>query len=352
MRRIRIAGLAALLAICWLGMRPAANTLESISMARQGDSIAVTITTGTDCEYDAFLTDSKPERIVIDLNGVINDMPQQRFMDLPVKSIKSIRTSQYKSAPEPQARVVLDINRPIEFADSRVGNSVIIKIAAIPDEFASANWEFPGPMNAAVTAPVAEDPGVDEIEEPEETVEEPPAATENPKQKPAEKPVEIVQAPSTPVEEPQPVSERPDAISESQQEAEDEPAAPSQVSELTPMPVSKGSVIDNAPKRKSIEYTADDEKDPFASLIGKVTGKRANELPSLENLKLVGILEDNITSSALFEDGEGNGYILQPNDRIQSGYLVSVSDNKATFRITEYGWTRTVALELQVPDIK
>ncbi len=347
MRRIKIAGLAVLLAICWLGLQPAANTLESISVARQGDSIAVTITTSADCEYDAFLTDSKPERVVVDLSGVVNDMPQQRFMDLPVKSIESIRTSQYKSEPEPQARVVLDINRPVEFVDSRAGNSVIIKIAAIPDEFASVNWEFPGPMNAAVTAPVAEETGVDEVEEPEEAVEEPPAATEKPK----EKPVEIAQGPSTPVEEPQPVSEKPAAISESE-ETEDEPAAPSQVSELTPMPVSRGSVLDNAPKRKSVEYTTDDEKDPFASLIGKVTGKRVKELPSLENLKLVGILVDNIASSALFEDGEGNGYILQPNDRIQSGYLVSVSDNKATFRVTEYGWTRTVALELQVPDIK
>jgi hypothetical protein len=352
MRRIKIAGLAVLFAICWVGLQPAANTLEEIGMARQGDSIAVTVTTSADCEYNVFLTDSKPERIVIDLSGVINDLPEQRFMDLPAKSIRSIRTSQYKSAPEVETRVVLDINRPIEFASSRDGNSVIVKFAAVPDEFASVDWESSDVTDAFASAPVAQKPPAEEAVEPSNDVEETPATAENSENETDQDSEETAEAVPAPAEEPQAVSQT-QAESSSITLEEEEPEVVPQVADNTPMPaVSQGSAMDTAPKRKTVDYTADSEKDPFESLIGKVTGQMAQGLPSLENLKLVGILEDSRTSSALLEDGEGNGYILKPNDRIQSGYLISVSDNKATFQITEYGWTRTVALELQIPGIK
>jgi hypothetical protein len=31
---------------------------------------------------------------------------------------------------------------------------------------------------------------------------------------------------------------------------------------------------------------------------------------------------------------------------VRNGYLVSVSENKVLFQVTEYGWTKTVAMEL------
>jgi hypothetical protein len=120
---------------------------------------------------------------------------------------------------------------------------------------------------------------------------------------------------------------------------------------ISPMPP-QGVQVDTTPKRKSVEYSASTLRDPFAPLVGVGAGKITEGLPSLENLKLVGILEDTKLNRALLEDAEGNGYILKPNDRVQSGYLVTVTENKAVFQITEYGWTRTVALELEIPDIK
>ena len=75
-------------------------------------------------------------------------------------------------------------------------------------------------------------------------------------------------------------------------------------------------------------------------------------MPSIENLELVGILSNVDGNRALLEDAEGNGYMLMPRDKVKNGYLVSVTDTKAIFQITEYGWTRTVALELDVPEIK
>jgi hypothetical protein len=372
MRRIKLTVLALLLAICWVGLQPAANTLEGISMIRQGDSIAVTITTSAECDYNAFVTDSKPERIVVDLSDVINDLPQKLFYKLPIKSIKSIRTSQYTSEPSPQARVVFDINRPIEFVSSQAGNSVVIKLAAVPEELASVYWVSTGSTDMAAVEPAVEEPAAEEnkAEEPKAAVEESDTATEETgvqgeesdtaaeetgvqvvesEEKTVEKPV--AQTPPTPVEKSEVVPEAPASSTQSSVETSESAAAP-QSDEIAPLPISPGPAMETAPKRKRVEYSADREKDPFISLVGMATGKVSKGLPSLENLKLVGILEDNRTSSALLEDGEGNGYILKPNDRIQSGYLVSVSNNKATFQITEYGWTRTVALELQIPEIK
>ncbi|NLI15675.1 MAG: hypothetical protein GX409_05240, partial [candidate division Zixibacteria bacterium] len=76
------------------------------------------------------------------------------------------------------------------------------------------------------------------------------------------------------------------------------------------------------------------------------------KLPAVENLILVGVLEEEDGNQALFEDAEGNGYILKPSDPVRNGYLASIQKDKAVFQITEYGWTRTVALNLKLPELK
>jgi len=113
-----------------------------------------------------------------------------------------------------------------------------------------------------------------------------------------------------------------------------------------------GVEIESYPERKVVAYNSSDYRDPFDPLVGGPGGQLAGELPALENLVLVGILSDIDGNRALLEDAEGNGYIMMPKDRVKNGYLVSVGDNKAIFQITEYGWTRTVALELEVVEIK
>jgi hypothetical protein len=369
--------LVALLALLGLGLRPvAANNLEGVGVTRLGDSIAVTITTSADCEYNAFLTDSKPERIVVDLSGVLNDLPQKQFVSLPLKSLRSIRTSQFRSEPDLQARVVLDIKRPIDFRSFRKGNSVVVTFPAVPDEQVSVNWESSGMMQAAVTepipvkpehamqSPVVQPPQVAEarpvqkpiqkspekpIEQPEAKAEETPVevaqtASQASVEIPAEKPLEVAQKPAENTPEQAPVTEAlPD----------DESEAVAQSAVTTPVESTRGIEVDTTPKRKMIEYVTNDEKDPFVPLVGLGKGNIKEGLPSLENLKLVGILEDDKSiGSALLEDSDGNGYILKPNDKVQSGFLVSVTENKAIFQVSEYGWTRTVALELQVPEIR
>jgi hypothetical protein len=372
MRRanIKVMVLAALLALFGAGLRSAAaNNLEDVAVARLGDSIAVTITTSVECDYNAFLTDSKPERIVVDLSGVANELSKKQFGNLPAKSIRSIRTSQFKSEPDQQARVVLDINRPIEFQSYHTGNRITVKFAAMPDEYASVNWRSSGSMGQVASIAV-EEKAEPALVKPPVVMEKAQAPITKPMGIPVEKPaiekaVEVALA-TPPVEEPaekpvekqlgvtpKPIENAPAQLPPVEAAAEEE-AVSQQIATSIPVSAPQGIEVDTTPKRKAVEYTANDEKDPFVPLVGKGilnTGLKLG-LPSLENLKLVGILENNQISSALLEDSDGNGYILKPNDRVQSGFLVSVTDNKAVFQIAEYGWTRTVALELQIPEIK
>jgi hypothetical protein len=364
----------------------AANYLENIGITRSGDSIVVNIATSAPCQYNAFLTESKPERIVIDLSGVVNNLPDKQFLDLPLHSIKSIRTSQFKSDPEPQARVVLDIRRPIDFRYSQNGNSVVIKLPAASDEIAFTRWESsasdeiitpPAPAKVvtaekkAVQPPpvqVAQTPVQDESNDVDvaPAVEEKPAVVEERIAEKPKPPVKVAQALAKTEEDDSITPAANDEVMKPAVEPEDvepiretassnvsdnkEPIKPADLAVNSASSATPGVPVDTTPKRQLVEYTSSSLKDPFVPLIG--VGKIVDGLPSLENLKLVGILENNEMNRALLEDGEGNGYILKPNDRVQSGYLVTVTESKAIFQVTEYGWTRTVALELVVPEIR
>jgi hypothetical protein len=110
-----------------------------------------------------------------------------------------------------------------------------------------------------------------------------------------------------------------------------------------------GTFMQVSPTRKVIRYHSEGRRDPFSPLTGRdryASGKKRRAVPAAEQLRLVGIMRSLTGNKALLEDGEGNGYILAPGDRVRNGYLVSVSENKVLFQVTEYGWTKTVAMEL------
>jgi hypothetical protein len=319
MNRIRVLAVLAALSvgIGVVGAGPAAalNQLRDISVQKAGDSVVVIISTSEPCQSNPFLTDTKPERIVIDLTGVVNTWTNKKFAELPLKSIQAIRTSQYKTEPNLVTRVVLDIGRPVDFRSFQNGSDVIVKMPAATGETEFAEWHATGARPAAVRT--AEKPAA------AKTAEKPAAA------KTAEEPVV--------------------AVEETAKVAEAEPEKPVPTE---PKKKASGVEIESYPKRALVAYNTADYRDPFEPLIGGPGGHADGDLPVLENLSLVGILSNEDGNLALLEDADGIGYMLMPNDRVRNGYLVSVSDNKAIFQITEYGWTRTVAMELEIPEIK
>ena len=112
-----------------------------------------------------------------------------------------------------------------------------------------------------------------------------------------------------------------------------------------------GTLADRFPKRKIVKYRSLGKRDPFSPLIEQsLTGYKSGDIPNIETLRLVGVLRAPEGSSALLEDVEGYGYILKDGDRIQNGYVVQIREDKIIFQVSEYGWSRTVALKLETDD--
>ncbi len=114
----------------------------------------------------------------------------------------------------------------------------------------------------------------------------------------------------------------------------------------------KGTLVAEFPTRLVIKYKGKTFRDPFETLINdtKVQNNPMEQrVPNVEGLRLVGILEAYETdNSALFEDKEGYGYILKAGDKVQKGYVLRVDEDRVYFQIFEYGWSRTVALDMEI----
>ena len=112
----------------------------------------------------------------------------------------------------------------------------------------------------------------------------------------------------------------------------------------------KGTLVAEFPKRLVIKYKVRNSRDPFETLINKARVSNSpieKRVPNIEGLELVGVLESETGSnSALFEDKDGYGYILKEGDKVRNGYVLRVESDRVYFQIFEYGWSRTVALNM------
>lgn len=105
--------------------------------------------------------------------------------------------------------------------------------------------------------------------------------------------------------------------------------------------------VGSVPSRALLFYDDMGRRDPFAPLVsGQRSGFTSDALPNLENLRLVGVLRDDVESLALLENLEGYSYILRVGDPVQNGTLMAIQPTRALFRIDDYGWQHVVALQL------
>ena len=113
----------------------------------------------------------------------------------------------------------------------------------------------------------------------------------------------------------------------------------------------KGTMVAEFPKRLVIKYKSRSTRDPFETLVNdtRVNNSVVERLvPNVEGLKLVGVIESaDSDNRALFEDKSGYGYILKSGDKVRKGYVLRVESNRVYFQIFEYGWSRTIALNLE-----
>ncbi len=113
----------------------------------------------------------------------------------------------------------------------------------------------------------------------------------------------------------------------------------------------KGTMVAEFPSRLVIKYNSSGRRDPFATLINEArlkSGAMEDRIPNVDGLRLVGVIESaEGRNSALFEDSEGYGYILKAGDKVRRGYVLRVESDRAYFQIFEYGWSRTIALNIE-----
>ncbi len=348
----------------------AQTTLENIAISKYGDTVLADIVLSGKCRYTHFMPESAPERIVVDLQNTLNNWSKKNYSPLPMATISGVRTSQYQNKPELVARVVFDINHPTSYTVEDLPNGIRLKIPAVPEEEMFAVWQA---RAAATTTRLADDdeaavePEQAEIAAKSEPIAKSAAAQEIKSapavdaKKPAEKPVEKAAADS-----PKPAGDSAggkEAVTAKPKWGEIPASTEAktaekkvQVASSPPQPHETpvmGIPIEVMHERKVANYEPGIDRDPFKSLVGQGSAKvGTGKLPAVENLTLVGILEEDGGNQALFEDAEGNGYILRVSDPVRNGHLVSVQSDKAIFQITEYGWTRTVALNLKLPELK
>jgi hypothetical protein len=188
---------------------------------------------------------------------------------------------------------------------------------------------------------------------------------EQPSSEQSQPPVEETPASTTTSEQavvasnPEPVSER--AVAEYAPETSAEPMQSEPSPTVTPLeedgsePVASLSTLppipatptDVVPVRTQISYHTMGRRDPFAPLVQSGTAYSRTGLPDVSTLRLVGILHDVESKWGLFEDANGYGYILREGDRVRNGHLAKLTQNKAYFQLTEFGWSRAVELDLE-----
>jgi len=142
-----------------------AKTLKSVTMSGN----AVQIAADGDIAYNAFNLE-KPSRVVIDLNGV-TDKVAKGAISVGGAVVKKIRVAQFKGAPEPVTRVVLDLGAKSAYKVTKDGNGLVVTFGE--GEVAQAP---PPPAPAPAPVQVAEEIKKPEPKKPEPKKIEPPAA--------------------------------------------------------------------------------------------------------------------------------------------------------------------------------
>jgi len=357
----------------------AESHIQNITLQREGDYTNITIFADAPFQFNHFIEEKKggkSYRIVIDCLNAIHSLPRNNFRELPSEMISAIRTSQYQTSPQKICRIVLDLKNPVVYkVVKEEGNKVAKLSLSTPQELVYPKWSAVQERRTAKSPKLVEASPVEKVSPGEKSIKS--TASKEKKEKPVEKSRKEL-ASSTEKEKEIKLTQKPEAtstqkvkppekpISQMKKEVQKSTPAPEQpkatksektevakVDTLKKEPPAKipGKIIEEVPKRKILVYHSGKRKDPFSPLTGKKSFALGTlPLPSFEELKLVGILEDNNGFKALLENEVGYGYIFQPGDRIRNGSVVSIDKERIIFQIREYGYTKNIALDLFTPN--
>ncbi len=100
-------------------------------------------------------------------------------------------------------------------------------------------------------------------------------------------------------------------------------------------------------REKRYYYQAFNRRDPFQSLIVGEYEQSEFELVDINAVSLVGVLTGGMEKYAMLEDSNGYAYILKAGDPVRNGSVVSVGDRSIVARISMFGQTTSVTLNVE-----
>ena len=100
-------------------------------------------------------------------------------------------------------------------------------------------------------------------------------------------------------------------------------------------------------REKRYYYQAFNRRDPFQSLIVGEYEQSQFELVDINAVTLVGVLSGGVEKYAMLEDSNGFAYILKAGDPVRNGSVVSVGNRTVVARVTLYGQTTSVTLNIE-----
>ena len=133
-----------------------AKTLRKIETHGTGEGMEVRIATDGDVDYNTFSL-KKPSRAVFDLSGV-NDKLAKNIINVSGSVVKRIRVSQFKSAPTPVTRVVLDLDDNATYNVTRSSDGLHITFGNAAAAAAPVPTPAPKPEQPLVAATPAPPP--------------------------------------------------------------------------------------------------------------------------------------------------------------------------------------------------
>jgi len=120
-----------------------AKVLKGVSTSGSGSTLEVRLTGDGEIAYNAFKLE-KPSRIVLDLQGVKN-ATSKSSITVTDPHVKKIRISQFKSAPDPVTRVVLDLDSSLDFKVTNAADNLVVSFggpsAPAPEQVAELKPE-------------------------------------------------------------------------------------------------------------------------------------------------------------------------------------------------------------------
>jgi hypothetical protein len=282
------------------------HSVKNIDLVRMENMTVATIYTDGKVDFTHKIISEAPVKVIVDIKGAKHELPQKDFYSLPSATIKSIRTSQFSLDPM-ITRVVFDIGKPVTYTVKDEGERIVLNFPT-PDDPDFAPW-------AAV------EPAIKKVVRKEDSQDKP---------------------------EVKKVAKKETSKTQSGKEDVDKV-----VKKIPPPAIKpKGNLVKTRYKRSRVRYNNKGTRDAFASLL--VTGKGDEAfgvipVPAVEELKLVGILEDEAGNIALLENSEGSGFMLRAKDKVRNGWVSKVTNDRVYFQVSEFGWTRSVSMKLKSP---